>query len=354
MALFEFGKSGFLVKEDYYNDRTGYSNSIDKYGEADLLSAVSANATPQEVIITCKNKAKRVCGFLSEPLQFSAKPEWGEMFGGGIASAGGGAVEILTNLAQYGKGWSVQQPWMNRKMYKKTAPLSFNIKLSFVAESNDESDPLGPRYGVWEPLLALMSFAYPRLLYEKKADGTTTPMLALDAVLPISDETKNKALLVKENMKDSTKGIPPKDAGIVPTAVNLFKAYAIPGPGLRYGMTQGGDENGGDNVSVIIGNYLCFSACYLEDVSINISETMTASGYPLSGDATMKVTVMNGNYVDGLTGEFFLDEIPNRADELTMFLDAVTGGVEKVAEALNNLTNKTASFWGGLPGAVFG
>lgn len=347
MGIYTFGKDGPLVQEDTFNDASALGSlgslSLGSLGLDELCQA------PQEVIITCNNKRRRVTGYLSEPIQFSARPEWEEMFGGGIASAGGGIVQMLTNLAQYGMGWSVQQPWMNRKMYKKTEPLSFQLKVTFVAENDSETDSLSARWGVWEPLLALMSFAYPRLLYENR-NGSMEPMLALEPLGLVSDKTAGQMAENRNNDRNSSTGITDQDLGIIAAATNLFKAYAVPGPALRYGMDGTNEDNQGDNVSVIVGKWLTFSACYLEDVQIKVSDIMTPNGYPLSGEATMKVTLMNGNYVDGLSGEFNFGKMPDRSDEVTKFLNTASSSAKKTIKALLDLAKTTASFWTGLPG----
>lgn len=329
MAIWEFGKSGLLTREDTYDDNT----------ESVFDKNLGSESVAQEVIISCTAKRRRVSSYLSEPLRFSAKANWQEMFGGGVMSIAGTGLGLLTDLAQYGKGWTVQQPWMNRKMYKSTNPLSFSVKLPFVATSDATASA-----EVFEPLQTLMSFCYPRLLSNKSGTGDKS---ALEGIFGDGESMQlaEKKGNLANRAQDDMSGIDSEDLGILPGFINAIKAYAIPGPGLRFGMQSDKDVQG-DNVAVYIGNYLMFKACYLESVEVEFSEVMTPSGYPVSGSATVQVTCMEANYCLN-DGTFYFDGFDDRQSDLTNLLDACNGAAKKVAKSFAQLKNATVGFWTG-------
>lgn len=329
MALFEFGMSGLLTREDTYNDKLNVGMLAD--GSTSMLADISS----QEVIITCSGKKRRVSSYLSEPLKFSAKANWQEMFGGGVMSIAGTGLGLLTDLAQYGKGWTVQQPWMNRKLYKSTTPLSFTLKLPFIATSVDTA-----KEEVWDPLEALLSFVYPRKL--SKEDGTdvsATEALGDSKLVQVSMK-KQSAVNNEENHVNA------EDVGVLPAFLGLFKAYAIPGPGLRFGMSAGDQSTHGDNVAISIGQFLSFSACYLESVEVELSEVMTPNGYPTSGTATVQATCMEANYCKN-DGTFYFNGFSDNQSDLTIALDACYGAADKISQSFMELKDSLIGFWGG-------
>lgn len=333
---FFLGRSGFITTEDEYSDGIKLS----------LTSSFNAAPSPQEVIIKCQNKNRRVCSYLSSPIKFSGKANWKEMFGGGLGSAVGTGISALNNIAQYFKGVTIQQPWMNKKLYQSTNPISFTLDLNFVAEEDAKAD-------VWDPLVALLSFVYPRLLqgsgtFEKtdKVTGVTTKttysgdMNALGYLgAATGNEYCQKQATIYQTPNDSKSSIATNDAGVVAAAANLCKLYSIPGPGLREGY--------GDKVEVIIGKYMAFSDCYVENVDIELGNVMNSDGYPLQGNA--KVTVVNStsNVVKwvGDDYQFFISGFEDSGKEVDEFMKVLGNRASKVAETFSNVTEKLGSFY---------
>ena len=322
-----FGKSGLITYEDSYKDNDTY-NVYDNEDEFEENGIINGNPVQQEVAIICPNKNRCVYSYLSEPLKFSASATWKEMFGGGMASTVGTTVGTVNDIAQYVKGWSFQQPWMNKKIYQSTTPLSFTITLPFVAKSDETAVN-----DVWMPLQTLMSFVYPRMI------GTGTD----NALTQVSDKL---GLGLSKTIKSQTNadGTANKNsAGLITSIATCFKIYAIPGPGIRQTDVEGSQ---GDNVCVIIGNYLCFQMCYIEEVSVEMSNTMTNSGYPLWGKATLKITNSVGNIVSE-NGTFLFDGFSGVGDEVGSSIDAMSERIKDTAEKTLKFVKATWSFYSG-------
>ena len=307
-----YGTPGFIITEDKYN----LYDSV--------AAEVSGNNSPQEVIFSCPHKRGRVSGILDGGLKLNIKSEWTEMMGGGIMSLAGSVVDTANNLLQLAAGASVQQPWMNRKMWKTTKPFSFDVPMSFVAMT----DPLND---VVRPVMALVSFLYPRKLQIKD---------------------KNTGEMVDANMKnfgDNT-GIStklPDDVGVIGTALSSIGLYNIPGPSIRYTSKNSGgsgEDNIGDPVYVTIGKIFSFGSCYLESVDVQFSPSMDSDGFPIAAKCTVKVTVMDSGVVE-TNGQFMIQEFSNTSESFGQFIDAVATTVGDLATNLANVIKSTIGFY---------
>ena len=306
IALPVYGVPGFTYNEDEYNL---FNESIGIGNEDDLA--------PQEVVITCKHKNGRVSGLLRGGVKLDGKAEWTEMFGGGIMSLGGTMVETANNLMQFVKASSVQQPWMNRKMWKTTKPFSFQIPLSFVATTDALNE-------VVRPAMALMSFIFPRELKTKDGDDAS-------AYTTLNDGTKGKFGQAFD-----------KD-GLVGTALTSFQYYNIPGPGIRYDGNDTGDEIG-DPVTIVIGKMFAFGACYLEGVKIEFSPSINSDGYPIACTVDLTATVMDACTCQ-TDGNFLIQEFYGSSENLNAFIDKFQDTTTQLGADFKNLIDKTIGFW---------
>lgn len=307
IALPVYGIPGFTYNEDEYN----------LWGESSGFTIGENELAPQEVVITCKHKNGRVSGLLREGVKLDGKAEWTEMFGGGIMSLGGTMVETANNLMQFVKASSIQQPWMNRKMWKTTKPFSFQIPLSFVATTDALNE-------VVRPAMALMSFIFPRELKTKDGDDAS-------AYTGLNSATKGKmGQIFGEN-------------GLVGTALTSFQFYNIPGPGIRYDGNDNGDEIG-DPVTIVIGKMFAFGACYLESVKIEFSSAMNSEGYPIAATVDLTATVMDACTCQ-TDGNFLIQEFYGSSENLNAFIDKFQDTTTQLGADFKNIIDKTIGFW---------
>jgi hypothetical protein len=191
-----------------------------------------------------------------------------------------GVDDVLQTLG----GFTLQQPWLGRKIWKGSEPIRFTIPLEFVTIDKAHDD-------VWLPVVGLMSLVYPR----KESDGDTAGMA---------------------------------------------ESWHIPGPTPFQSFVasvSGGDTAGttlkGDSVSVQIGTFLYFSLCIIDDVQVTLSNTFDAEGYP--NHASVKVTVESQDppFVKA-NGAFMVDSFKNSAFEVGNLIDEAV----KIAKRLKDFT----------------
>ena len=301
----EFGSSNFKRTEDQFI--TGNA------GQKGLLQN-----NPQEVIIACKNKKRRVCGILNEGIKIDGEAKWEELFGGGIAALGGSLVNMVNRGAQYLRGTSFQQPWMNRKFWNSTKPFSFSFSFNFIADENDG------KTDVWEPTQALLSFVFPRQLKTGQK---------------LKDAIGDTALF--NTQQKNTRG---RDGVIAAAADAFVNEFAIPGPAIGYlgDNPQGGEAAGaqGDAVTLVIGNLFAFGGVYLEKVGIEYSPNMGGDGYPLWAKCTVTATVMDVNYCN-TDGSFMVNQFADQQGALSTLIDAVTVLVTDMKNDLGNVVKTT-------------
>ena len=311
LGVFEFGSSNFMRIEDQFLTEQNINS----------LNGESSNS-PQEIIIACKNKNRRVCGILNGGVKLTGEATWEELFGGGITSIGGSLIGMVNSGAQLWRGTSIQQPWMNRKFYKSTKPFSFSFQMNFISDEN------GGKIDVWYPTQALLSFVFPRRLKTAQAISN-----ALDSSSVINMEQANS---------DGGKGL--LKAGVEAIA----QEYAIPGPAIGYGpdgkknhTEQDGDYDGnGDTVTLVIGNLFAFGGVYIEKADVEYSPNMDFEGFPLWAKCNVTVTVMDVNYCDD-TGEFMINRFADNQAELSSLIDSLKTAVSDVKEGVLNIVKTT-------------
>ena len=296
IALPNYGNPGYIYNEDVYD----VGLNVIANGNSTAFS--SKNIAPQEVVIICENKNGRVSGIMNSGLKISGHAEWTEMFGGGIMSLGGSLIETGNNLLQFMGGSSVQQPWMNRKMWKTTKPFSFEIPLSFVATT----DPLNE---VVRPVMALLSFIFPR-----------------------------------EISPNFTGGKIAAGGDILGTALNSLAMYNIPGPSLRYGTNTASAEDQGDPVKIVIGKLFAFGACYLEDVTPDISQSVDANGYPIAANVNVKATVMDAACCT-TDGDFLIQEFYSSSESMGACLDQINKTATQLTEDVTKIVKNGIGFY---------
>lgn len=312
IAIPSYGTPGFIYNEDNY---IGFDGVDKKETNAQY---------PQEVVITCPHKFGRVCGVLNGGLTIDGTSEWTEMMGGGIMSLSGSLIDTANNILQFAKGSSVQQPWMNRKMWKTTKPFSFTLPMSFVATTDPIND-------VIRPVMALQSFLHPRKVSTnggKNADAYT--LIDEASKGKISGAAGNKAVITQ----DRTVG----------QALSSIGVYNIPGPAIRYTGNPNGSDDIGDPVMVVVGKIFAFGSCYLEQCSVKMSDSMDTDGLPIAADVTLKVTVMDSGVCE-TNGDFMIQEFSDASVALGGFIDKFSETIVDLASNLANMFDKGIGFW---------
>ena len=309
LGIPEFGAANFMRIEDQFIT-----------GSPNLVGTGSAKENnPQEIIIACKNKRRRVCGILNEGIKLSGESKWEEMFGGGITALGGSIVNMVNKGLQGFRGTSIQQPWMNRKFWNSTKPFSFSFSFNFIEDGN------GGKVDVFEPLQALLSFTFPRDL------GTGDQI----------KKTLSNSQLLDMEQKNSDGG-----KGLLTAGVDaLAMEFAIPGPSVRYSpdnKSTSGDnyEKSGDAVTLVIGNLFAFGGVYLEKVDVETSPNMDTYGYPLWAKCNVQATVMDVNYCQ-TNGDFMIGQFADSQGALSSLLDSIATFGSDLSEGVKNIFKAT-------------
>lgn len=300
-----YGFFPFESEEDTYN--LNDSASIVTKGVQNIsngyvrnTNGVAVGGNPQEVLISCKNKRKRVSAILSEGIKLESTAEWTEMFGGGITSVAGSAIDTVNQITQLSSGNSIQQPWMNRKFYKSTKPFSFSFGINFVAENNAEEE-------VWKPVVALLSFTFPRDMKQPyKKNG---------------------------------------DKGLVGAIADSLSYYKIPGPSLSYdGESSNSNDKGGDAVTLTIGNQFAMGGVYLEKVSTEFSSAYDSSGFPLACKVNITATCMDVNSCTK-DGDFLISQFAGNQEDISAAVQQLDKTVKELGEGLNKIKDAVIGFY---------
>ena len=308
-------------------------------------SGQSGNSTsyPQEIVLWCPNKRARVSGTLNNGIKVQGKAEWKDMMGGGIMSLAGSLVDTANNVLQWTNAESVQQPWMNRKMWVTSKPLTFQFSISFVEIENALKD-------VVQPCLALLSFVYPRQggLKDEKGSEEATRLAGKEVnvyeVDTLWNKISNRSADGKYSSVDVGGMFSIDGTSLVGTTLNTIAMYHIPGPGLRHGTKSGTGDKGGDAVNIVVGNLLCLESCYIESVDIEFHNVLNASGYPIAGKANLTVTSADNSYCT-TDGNFLLSNFKDSSQRLADFLDKFGQTTEDLKNDIIGVTKSVIGFW---------
>lgn len=290
-----------------YEDKYVYEKSGKQTSEGWTMNGV--------VVITCKTKKTTIQGVLSNSLELEGRAKWKEMFNGGIFGLSGGILQAGSNISQILGGKTLQQPWMNRKFYESSEPLSFTMEINFVSHGGDSA-----KKQVYDPVRYLLSLVYPR-----KGGGNAVGNA-----------------LVDNGGKDDA-GKPIGGGSLVGTMINTMQEMHIPGPSLGY--TEGA-EDAGDSVSITIGQTFAFVGVYIDSVQATFSPTFNAEGYPLWAKCKVKATCMDSLACDS-NGDFLssgFKVLPSA--EMSAFIDQAKITGTTAAKDLGNLKDSYKEFYG--------
>lgn len=324
-----WGKS-FSRTEDQF-----LTSGYQMIGGSSVSNFESDATTPQEIMIACKAKRRRITGYLSEGIKLNATSEWEPIINTtGISQLNKG-IGTLNTLGQLGfagetsdgghsAGSVIQQPWLDRKFWKHTAPFTLNYNFNLVSEESSLND-------VVLPAIALLSFCYPRKVNNVKGVNTLKEGLG-----EFTSETAN------------TKG-----GKNVLNAINeALQCYAIPGPSLRYGAQDKSGDNG-DAVTIVIGNMFAFGACYLKSVNLEFSPNFDYAGYPTWCKCSIQAEAMDSNYCEE-NGDFNVSQFANNANNISDLVDSLNTTVEDAFKNIANIAKATMNAIGAFPQTIQG
>lgn len=286
-----YGMFPFTSEEDTYKLN----------GQAVIQGQGAVGGNPQEVLISCKNKRKRVSGILSEGVKLESTAEWTELFGGGITSIAGSFIDTVNNVTQLTAGNSIQQPWMNRKFYKSTKPFSFSFGFNLVAENNAEEE-------VWKPAVALVSFTFPRDMGEKHVTNA-------------------------------------EERGLIGAIADSLSYYKIPGPSLDY-TGENDTRNTGDAVTLTIGNQFAMGGVYLEKVGTEFSTAYDERGFPLACKVTVQATCMDVNSCTK-DGDFLISQFASNQENISVAIQQLKKTLTDLKDGVVKTLKETKGFFFG-------
>lgn len=331
------GKSMYRT-EDQFLPSTAMGNGI-----------VKTDATiPQEIIIACKGKRRRVTGYLAEGVKLNGVSNWEPMTSNSLINSVNNLIGNADTLGQlgfaggnsqsgngYGHGTSIQQPWMNRKFWKGSNPFTLDFTFNFVAEESAKDE-------VFLPAQALLSFLYPREIDApdrvKKLEQTFE-----------SGKEKFASAMGGTTTKVNNNG----NKTITEAAKDAFKFYAIPGPSLLYGAkgNEGGENDNGDAVTIVVGNMFAFGACYLKQVNLEFSPNFDYTGYPVWCKCTVNAEAMDSN-ICNKDGSFSISQMPDSASGMAELLKSLTDFAQQAVKDMGNIAKATANAIGAF-GQIF-
>lgn len=254
-------------------------------------------ASEEQIVVISGRCRKTVTAILSDDIAINSSAAWQGFFGD-VGGIGGNLGKIFRALNTVG-GRSLQQPWMTRKQYQSSTPISFTVPMHFAAVRSAKAE-------VWDPVLALYSYVYPRLI------STENGGFFFDSAA------------IRKNA-ETYEAFPKALAETVASLNGAMHEFAVPGP------TPFGDKTAGNNdpIQLQLGVYGTFTNCYVTNVAGNISHVVDADGYPTSADVTVTVCLQDNCFLVGANGEFAFQ---NANDNLS--------GVTVIAKAINDLSSK--------------
>jgi len=306
---------------------------------------------PMEVIIKCPHKRKKVSALMSGSVKINGHANWEAAFGGTILAQPMTLVNDVSNLLQWTTGTSVNQPWLNRKIWKSSEPFVVDIPLTFVSVLGD------PKGEVYDPCMALLSFLYPRQrsrleyeeVYNENGEKLTTTAANMDANrlsmgTAVASGIGKAGSFIKEAMNDVSSQVTQyigsgteaiqtsvtNSNNLVGAALNSFKLYAVPGPSLSYYYGTE-DVNAGDPVMISIGPVFNLGTVYLEDVQIEFSKTLNPLGYPLAAKVNLKARPLNACFCKPGGDLVIFDEFSDVTKDVANVIDKA----QKTGEAIS-------------------
>lgn len=225
----------------------------------------------RQVVIACKPKKLVVNAPLSDDLSTNITNQWSDYFSGGVIGTSFNLIESFNKATTSWNGTSIHQPYMSRKVWSGTNPLSFDLKFNFIATVDAKTE-------VFDPIckLAAMATASESNLTEKE-------QTLLDEVNQIMSEKDESSRIAKV----LAKGIH------FITELNdlISKKWDVPGPAII--PSNDNESQCSMPITIYLPAFNVLTNCYIESLSINLSKSVDINGYPLGANVGVKVTRMD-------------------------------------------------------------
>jgi len=226
------------------NIRAGFiSDKKNQQGEIIVGNPPADGLVPPEYLIRIRSKLMGIIiyALLQEKISMRVGGQW-EPF------SGQGALWVTSPVFQAIFGATTAMPWMTRRAWRGTTPMTISLNLRFEAVSDAQRE-------VIDPCMALQMLSLP---YTKK-------WIAGQATYDVMRNYINTLLPEKKEL------LPKEIDTLVP-----------PGPSAIPTVLEG------DNIRIDIGNFLTFDRVIVSDVSTDFDVKFTREGMPISSSVTVQ------------------------------------------------------------------
>lgn len=230
---------------------------------------IAPNQRPEYQVTIIGNDADgwphQIIGYAPESFSLDTDSSWTQPFADNL---GGNTANIVGQLL--GQRWTTQG--LSSQFWTGSSPLSFNLNLTFVAESspNDLLDPIRSLYALQLPTLTKGGFFKapgPKLKVGQDISGALSSVgssLVSGSLNTVKNAVSSAISGIESNVPDTQSG----DSGSLSGFLAKFFQY----------------EN---QISVQIGTFMIFSSVVITNISNEMKVQMTRDGVPLT--ATVSV-----------------------------------------------------------------
>lgn len=224
----------------------------------------------QLIHMWCENKGVIVSAPLTQDLSTSISNQWSDYFQGGVFGAAFNILDQVSDFSLAWKGVSLHQPYMSRKMWKGTSPLSFQLDFNFVAIKDAKTD-------VVDKVNAIAVMATPH-----KGEYKNESRVELEKYIDsITDETDLS--VGEEKMSKVTKTI-------MEMTDLVAQKWVTPGPSVLASDIKSHEDA---PITVMLPMYGTLENCYIENLAITTSKSLDINGNPLGAKVSVKISRMD-------------------------------------------------------------
>lgn len=277
----------------------------------------------------CENKGVIVSAPLVQDITTSINNQWSDFFQGGLFGSALGILDQISTATVAWSGASLYQPYMSRKMWKGSSPLSFQLDFNFVATTDAKTD-------VVDKINAIAVMATPH-------KGTKSDIKKLlEDTLAQNKSDKEEDPLSVSKVKDVTTDV---TQFVVDMYDLVAQKWVSPGPAVIPSDDSKSRQDA--PITVLLPMYGTLKNCYIENVSITTSKSLDINGYPLGAKVSVKISRMDSlvcqNKNDKFTMDWEYDYEDNAVRKISTLLNKVSkigrdfyiGTWEKLATLLN-------------------
>lgn len=247
-------------------------NAIQAYAD-NLLNDVYTLDDQNSVIIGCQNRyPETVTGYLASPFAFDVTAEYQKYGDLPNLSSILGVLDAGANIIA---GMTMQQPWFGRKYWKGTNPITFAIKVAFIATSDAKTD-------VYDKVETLVGYLYPRKLTSSTANGVHLYVPPGPNLFTYADEDGVKQGSLVNTLNNSS----------------ILQTLGVSNAVQNFTAKLQLDKGGPDSHSIRVGSMMDLKVCYLDKVGVQFSQTLDSRGYPHYALCTISVSAFDSSFAD--------------------------------------------------------